>query len=218
MTHAPTPETARSVSRRWPLISGGIAVLTVLALGLIIFIRGNLPFEADLEWMEEILENRHPLLELPALLMDFIGGGWFGVIVVPVGGIILLCILRRFWAALYFGAASIVSAAAVQGLKALIGRPRPEDMLVTADVGSFPSGHVANAATLAVVLGIIVWRLWVWVAGAVYVVLMALSRTYLGAHWVSDTIGGLILGAAVAVIVWAPLANRLRVEADSKRR
>ena len=193
-------------------------MVTVLALGLIIVIRGNVPFEADLEWMEEVLESRHPLLELPALLMDFIGGGWFGIFVVPIGGILLLCILRRFWAALYFGAASIVSAAAVQGLKALIGRPRPEDMLVTADVGSFPSGHVANAATLAVVLGIIVWRLWVWVAGAAYVVLMALSRTYLGAHWVSDTIGGLILGAAVAVIVWAPLANRLRVEADSKRR
>ena len=41
---------------------------------------------------------------------------------------------------------------------------------------------------------------------------MALSRTYLGAHWLSDTIGGLILGAGIAVIVWAPLAYRLARE------
>lgn len=193
-------------------------MLAVLTIGLIILIRGNLPFGADAEWMEEIIEHRSPWWEAPALVMDFVGGGWFGVAVVPIGLIILLCVLRRFWAALYFGVASALSAAAVQGLKAVFDRPRPEDMLVTADVGSFPSGHVANAATLAVVFGIIVWRLWVWVAGAAFVVLMALSRTYLGAHWMSDTIGGLILGAAVAVIVWAPFANRLRVEADSKRR
>lgn len=193
-------------------------MLAVLTIGLLILIRGNLPFGADAEWMEEIIEHRSPWWEAPALVMDFVGGGWFGVAVVPIGLIILLCVLRRFWAALYFGVASALSAAAVQGLKAVFDRPRPEDMLVTADVGSFPSGHVANAATLAVVFGIIVWRLWVWVAGAASVVLMALSRTYLGAHWMSDTIGGLILGAAVAVIVWAPFANRLRVEADSKRR
>lgn len=218
MSSAPAPETARRISRRWPAISGAVAVLAVLTIGLIILIRGNLPFGADAEWMEEIIEHRSPWWEAPALVMDFVGGGWFGVAVVPIGLIILLCVLRRFWAALYFGVASALSAAAVQGLKAVFDRPRPEDMLVTADVGSFPSGHVANAATLAVVFGIIVWRLWVWVAGAAFVVLMALSRTYLGAHWMSDTIGGLILGAAVAVIVWAPFANRLQVEADSKRR
>jgi undecaprenyl-diphosphatase len=42
---------------------------------------------------------------------------------------------------------------------------------------------------------------------------MAVSRTYLGAHWISDTIGGLLLGAGVAVIVWTPLAYRLAAEA-----
>jgi membrane-associated phospholipid phosphatase len=46
----------------------------------------------------------------------------------------------------------------------------------------------------------------------VWALAMALSRTYLGAHWLSDTIGGLILGAGVAVIVWAPLAYRLARE------
>ena len=77
------------------------------------------------------------------------------------------------------------------------------------DFGSFPSGHSSNAALVATALGIIFMRTWVWVAGAVYTVLMMLSRTYLGAHWISDTIGGMLVGAGVAVIVWAPFANKL---------
>ena len=93
-----------------------------------------------------------------------------------------------------------------------MARPRPEDILVTSDFGSFPSGHSANAATIAVTLGIIFARTWVWVAGSIYTLLMMLSRTYLGAHWISDTIGGLLIGAAVGVIVWAPFAYKLRAE------
>jgi undecaprenyl-diphosphatase len=38
---------------------------------------------------------------------------------------------------------------------------------------------------------------------------MMLSRTYLGAHWISDTVGGMLIGAGVAVILWAPFAFRL---------
>jgi undecaprenyl-diphosphatase len=85
-------------------------------------------------------------------------------------------------------------------------------MIVTSDFGSFPSGHVANAATIAVALGVIVPRVWVWVLGAVYTVLMAISRTYLGAHWLSDTIGGLLVGAGVALVLWAVFAARLERE------
>ena len=101
----------------------------------------------------------------------------------------------------------------MQLLKVTVGRARPEDMLVQSDPGSFPSGHTANAATTAVALGFIFFpRIWVWVAGSAYAVAMALSRTYLGAHWLSDTIGGLLLGAGVAVLVWAPFAFRLAAE------
>ena len=203
------------VSRRWPLVSASIAVVLAVPLGVIIAIRGNLPFEADAEWMEEVLEHRNPVWEVPSLVMDFLGGGWFAF-ALPAAIVVVLCVRRRFWGALLLGVASVASALLVQVLKGVIGRPRPEDMLVTADFGSFPSGHSANAATLVVCLGLVVRRAWLWAAGTVYVILMMLSRTYLGAHWVSDTVGGLLLGAGVALIVWAPLARRLRIESQRR--
>jgi len=209
----PTIETNRKISRFAPLISAIVVVLLAVALGLVVLWREQgLPFGFDTEWMEEIVEHRSPIWEVPALLMDFLGGGIFGAVVIPVATIVGLLLWRRRWAALYYGIAVIVSAVLVQVLKNIVGRPRPEDILVVSDFGSFPSGHSANAATLAVTLGIVFARAWVWFAGVVFTVLMMLSRTYLGAHWVSDTIGGLLVGVGVAIIVWAPLAYRLSIE------
>jgi membrane-associated phospholipid phosphatase len=211
------PTTARKVSRKWPIISGATAVVLVLVLGAIIAIRGNIALEADAEWMQEILEHRNPAWEVPSLIMNSVGGGWFAF-ALPLAGIILFLVLRRPWSALFVGLASAISAIIVQLIKALYGRPRPVDQIVLIDSGSFPSGHTANAATLAVVVALLFPKAIVWFLGAVYVVLMLLSRTYLGVHWLSDTIGGLVLGAAVAIIVWAPLASRLQHERETKLR
>ncbi|CAD5991895.1 phosphatase PAP2 family protein [Agreia sp. COWG] len=200
----------RRVERFWPLISAVAVLVVAVLVGVLITIRraGN-PLGVDTEWMNEIVEHRSPVWEIPSLIMNYVGGGGVGVFVVPVIVIAALCLFRRYWAAVYFTIGTVLSAALVQLLKGLFGRPRPAEILIHADFGSFPSGHVANATTMAVVLAIVLRRTWVWVAGVVYVVLMLLSRTYLGAHWLSDTFGGLLLGAGVAVIVWAPFANKL---------
>lgn len=208
-------QTARKVTRRWPLVSGIVALAVVAAAGALIGLRQS-DVEFDVDWMENLSANRSPFWEVPARLMDFLGGGWFGVFAVPIGIMLLLVLTKRRWAALYFLIASVLSAGVVQLLKNTFNRARPEDILVVTDHGSFPSGHTANAATVAVALGIILGRRWVWFLGVVYTVLMLLSRTYLGAHWLSDTLGGFVLGAAVAIILWAPLAHRLSVEKHAK--
>lgn len=195
-------------TRRLALVGGITALVAVVLLGGVTVLRGS-PFGFDTEWMAEITEHRSELWLVPSLVMNFLGGGWFGVFVVPIGGALALLLAKRRWAALYFVLASALSALVVQILKALVDRARPEDILVHVDPGSFPSGHVANAATLAVAIALIFQRTWLWVAAVAWVVLMALSRTYLGAHWVSDTLGGAVLGAAVAILLWAALATRI---------
>ena len=64
---------------------------------------------------------------------------------------------------------------------------------------SFPSGHVARFAFLVGITPISAWLI------GVGLVLMALTRIYLGEHWLSDTIGGAVLGLGVASV-----ARRLR--------
>ena len=142
--------------------------------------------------------------------MNLLGGGWFGVLVVPLAGAVALIVLKRPWSAAFFLAAEAASAGAVQVLKHLFGRVRPEDIIVISDYGSFPSGHVANAATIASAAVVLFPRLWVVIVGAAWVLLMALSRTYLHAHWLSDTIGGALIGAGAALVVAGVFAPRDR--------
>lgn len=204
-------ELSKKVTRFWPAVSGAVAVVLAASLGLIVTLRESANV-IDEDWMGEIVEHRSPLWDIPALVTSWIGGGWFGVFLVPLGVALLLVLMKRKWAGIYFLAVSAVSAGLVQLLKKTLGRARPEEILIHADFGSFPSGHVANAATVAVALAFILRRTWVWFAGAAWIILMALSRTYLGAHWLSDTVGGALLGAGVAVLVWAPFAQRLEME------
>lgn len=203
-------ESSGARPRRFWLIAAILALVLAVALAAVIVYREqDKPFGFELEWMRGIALLRDDVWTGVADVFNAVGGGWISIFLVPVALVALLLALRRPWAALYSVVAAAGTAVVVQLIKQLVGRPRPEEIIVTSDYGSFPSGHSANAAALAVVLGIVFARAWVWALGAVYTVAMMLSRTYLGAHWISDTVGGLLIGAGIAVIAWWLLAARI---------
>ncbi len=70
----------------------------------------------------------------------------------------------------------------------------------TATGYSFPSGHTQNFATWSTAVAIKIKKTWVSVITAVLIFLVALSRVFLGAHYPSDVIVGVILGVAFAFI------------------
>lgn len=198
------------IARLWWIVSAGTALALVVLLGLVITVRENRePFGFEIEFMRAVAAIRSDAWTATALVFNALGRGIISTFVVPAIVAIALLLWRRPWAAAYLLVAAIASAAVTRAVKVLVARPRPEDMLVEPDIWSFPSGHSANTALLATALGIIFLRTWVWVAGAISTVLMMLSRAYLGVHWITDTVGGMLVGAGVAVIVWAPFAARL---------
>jgi len=200
------------------LIVGALLVAAACGLGAVIFFNSG-PFSFDTAWNSLLVQNASPFLTGFSRVMDIAGGGWFGVLVVPILGTIALLGLRRPWSAVFFIASEAASAGAVQVLKHVFGRARPEDIIVITDYGSFPSGHVANAATLATAAFILFPRLWVAIVGVAWVLLMAFSRTLLHAHWLSDTLGGALIGAGVVLILaglFAPLLRGERADASAR--
>jgi membrane-associated phospholipid phosphatase len=116
-----------------------------------------------------------------------------------------LALRRRWWHLAAFAAAIVMSEALIGTLKAIYDRARPTGSLVATSGASFPSGH-SIAATVTVVAAVIALvppgrrRAW-WGAGAVvFSALMALSRAYLAAHWLSDAIAGVLLGTSCALL------------------
>ncbi|MET0297257.1 MAG: phosphatase PAP2 family protein [Microbacterium sp.] len=205
--------------RALPLVIWGLVLVALsVGLGAWIFARENGPFDLDTWWNTLLATEYVPLLSGFSLVMNFLGGGWFGVLVVPIAGTVALFLLRRPWSAAYFLTAQAVSAGIVQLLKSTYGRARPEDIAVISDHGSFPSGHVAGAATLATVVVVLFPRLAVVILGAAWVLLMAFSRTYIHAHWLSDTLGGALVGVGTALVVAAIMAVPLNRELSTRRR
>ncbi|GAA4781726.1 phosphatase PAP2 family protein [Microbacterium gilvum] len=191
-------------------------LVAAAALGYATMLHG-IPFAID-TWWAGVLADPPPGARLAfSLLLDEVGGGWWAILVVPLAAAAVLLIRRRRAGALYFALATAASAALVQLLKALFGRERPEDILVIVDEGSFPSGHVANAATVVFALWMIVDRWWMAAIAVVWTLSMAFARTYLSAHWASDTLGGALIGVGVALVLAALLHAPLDAEEQRLR-
>ena len=116
-----------------------------------------------------------------------------------------LALRRRWWHMAAFVAAVVLSEVLIGTLKNAYDRTRPPGSLVATSGASFPSGH-AIAASVTVVAAVIALvppgrRRVAWGTAAVaFSVLMAASRAYLAAHWLSDAIAGIMLGTSCALL------------------
>lgn len=70
------------------------------------------------------------------------------------------------------------------------------------DPHAFPSGHAARAAVLTV-LGMALGPAWLGPVMALWTTLVAVSRVVLGVHYVSDVVGGAVLGVVCGLLALA---------------
>jgi undecaprenyl-diphosphatase len=141
-----------------------------------------------------------------------LGGYALSILLVSIVTIFLACEGKK-------GAARFLLAAVIggwllqKGLKALIGRPRPEVVpwLMPVESTSFPSGHSMMSAIIFLTLGVILSRLElkrphlrIYFMSVAFLLtgLVGLSRVYLGVHYPTDVLAGWTAG-----LVWAMLCS-----------
>ena len=159
---------------------------------------------ADDWWLRLMTSGRLAPVTLIAKVFNVLG---LVYVTLPVRLAIagFLALRRRWWHLAAFASAVVLSEVLIGTLKGSYDRVRPPGSLVATSGASFPSGH-SVAATVTVVAAVIALvppgraRVAWGAAAAAFSVLMALSRAYLGAHWLSDAIAGVLLGTSCALL------------------
>ena len=102
-----------------------------------------------------------------------------------------------------------------QLIKHFVQRQRPYHVydfiqkLSVAGSSSFPSGHTADAFALATALSLVFPKRQVIVTVYIWAFTVAYSRMYLGVHYPSDVVGGVVVGASSAIVCYMLVYWRL---------
>ena len=147
----------------------------------------------------------HPAQVTAWKVLTDIGGPSTWRVLAAVAGI-ALWLVRRRRDAVVVATTMVAAAAGSSALKVLVGRHRPTvpSPVDHALGGSFPSGHALTSFTALGLLVLLTWpRLTGWtrsitvVAAIVLVVAVGFSRLILGVHYLTDVLGGWLLGLLV---------------------
>ena len=134
-------------------------------------------------------------------------GGVLGIITISVGLLSILGLRHKYKQALIIG--STVAGAALLNLvlKLLFERARPDlwEQLVVETSFSFPSGHAMISAAIALSVIYVCWktryRYPALIIGSLFIIIIGLSRLYLGVHYPTDILAGWCVSGAWLVVV-----------------
>ena len=189
------------------------AIFIVLVIGFVEI--AEEVFEGETLWFDEAILNTINSYSSAfwdaffVIVTQF--GGVFGIIAISLGILALLVNRRKYKKALTV-AATVAGAALLNViLKLIFERARPDlwEQLIVETSFSFPSGHAMISSALALSVIFICWNSrYRWMAvgvGSVFILVIGLSRLYLGVHYPTDILAGWVVSAAwlsvVAVIV-----------------
>ena len=208
------------------------ALLFVLGLAVLVATDRADPFDASV-----IRAVRDPELhDRLAFLQPLTELGSTGAVSLVAGLVAALGIAVGPWRHGVIGAATIaIASAAVEGVKAVIARERPDllEPIVVEHGFSFPSGHSTLSMVAYGILAVLVLRSrlprpvrgGLAVALAVLVVLVGISRVWLGVHYPTDVIAGWTTGVLVVAAFAAftrgvstePAAAAVDVDPEARR-
>jgi undecaprenyl-diphosphatase len=176
------------------------------------------PFQGlDQAWLSAIRQTRDPALTELAKVLSLIGGPAGAAVIAAAAALYLWIARQRRLAAIFLIMMLLLRAGASDLVKHLVERPRPTGALVAADVGSFPSGHVMTTLALGIALTVVLarpgQRRRPAAAVAAATLVMIWCRTYLGAHWLTDTIASVPLAGGLSLVAWWIAAIPLEHEA-----
>jgi membrane-associated phospholipid phosphatase len=209
--HDLQPKTHRVSRERHALLT----VCILLPLLLLTFLTTELIqhhlFAFDLQLLWQVHQFANPMYDRVAIALSYLGG-------MPIASVMFLTLLgyvywRRSRDALFVLISMVGVANLSWLLKVFVNRPRPMlwPRLVQDYGASFPSGHSVYAASFACVFIILCWRTqwrgFVLVFALAWMLLMGLSRVYLGVHFPSDVLGGWALGWAWVFLVYLRLSR-----------
>ena len=188
-----------------------IVIPIILFAFLALYIQAGYSIRFENWVYAEAVEHMNPFLTNIIRIITHLGDP---IIVTSITILLVIIPKTRKKVGYPMAAAIIVSEALNLILKEIFARERPNILqLVNETTYSFPSGHAMINTTVYTMLGIFAIKhirskkikISVVIMCIIMPLIISFSRVYLGVHYAGDVLGGMLLGFAVTVFIYALL-------------